>query len=90
MSTYSYARTAGVRFEDVYHNALTTPTKLSESYRALHSFKAGLDAMEEIPADLMPLYQQVMKALDKLVKAQDEAHQLAEMTRKTVKTMFGR
>lgn len=87
MERYSYDRQAGVRFDAVTHKAAEAEKKMSEAYLALHSFKAGLDAMEEIPASLKPLYGQVLKALDALQPAQREAAQLAGMTRRALQSM---
>jgi hypothetical protein len=87
MTRYSYDRRAGIKFDDVTFKAAEAEKKMSEAYLALHSFKAGLDAMHEIPDYLKPLYQQVMKALDKLHPAQQEATQLAGMTRRVLQSM---
>ena len=88
VATYSYNRTAKVNFDSVTHKAAEAENKLSEAYLALHSFKAGLDAMEEIPrSDLQPLYDQCMKVLGNIHPAQQEAHQLAQMTSKVLRSM---
>lgn len=87
MAPYSYQRTAAFRFDDVTHKASEAEKKMSEAYLALHSFKAGLDAMHEIPNTLKPLYGQVLKALDALHPAQQEATQLAGMTRRALQLM---
>ena len=87
MDRYSYDRTAKVNFDSVTHKAAEAEKKMSEAYLALHSYKAGLDAMDEIPASLKPLYQQVLKTLDKLHPAQQEATQLAGMTRRVLQSM---
>ena len=87
MDRYSYDRTAGVKFDEVTYKAAEADKKLSEAYLALHSFKAGLDAMHEIPPDLLPLYRQCMKALDKLHDAKTEAYQLTMMTSKVLRSM---
>ena len=84
MLPYSYQRIASVRFDNVTNKAAEAETHLSEAYLALHTFKAGLDAMEEIPAYLKPLYGQVIKTLDRLDPAQREATQLAGMTRRVL------
>lgn len=87
MNRYSYDRTAKVNFDSVTHKAAEADGKMTEAYLALHSFKAGLDDMHEIPAYLQPLYKQVMKALDKLTDAKAEAYQLSMMTRRTFQSM---
>ena len=87
MAPYTYQRTAAVRFDNVTHRAAEAEKHLSEAYLALHAFKAGLDAMEEIPASLKPLYGQVIKTLDRLNPAQQEATQLAGMTRRVLQSM---
>ena len=87
MTSYTYNRTASVKFDNVTHKAAEAEGKLSEAYLALHTFKAGLDAMHEIPPSLKPLYQQCLKALDKLHPAQQEATQLTGMTRKALRSM---
>ena len=58
---------------------------MGEAYRTLISFKLGLDRMEEIPKDLLPLYDQAGKAIDLIVKAQRETYQLREMARRAVR-----
>ena len=79
-------RTAG-RFESVVHKAAEADKAVHDAYLSLHSFKAGLDAMEEIPNYLQPLYSQTMKALDKVSTAIDETNQLREMTNKMLRSI---
>ena len=87
VATYSYNRTAKINFDSVTHKAAEAEKKLSEAYLALHSFKAGLDAMEEIPNYLRPLYEQTMLALDKLHPAKQEAGQLVDMTSRVLRSV---
>jgi hypothetical protein len=79
---YSYDRTAKVPFESVLHKAAEAEEFMRKAYLSLHSFKFGLDGMEEIPSHLEPLYRQVMTTLDKLHPAQREAGQLAGMVQR--------
>lgn len=85
MNLYSYDRTSKVRFESVTGKAAEASQHLAAAYLALHSYKAGLDAMDEIPADLKPLYAQCMKAIDSLMPAQREVHQLVGQTGSTLR-----
>ena len=87
MSRYTYARTAKVNFDTVTHKAAEAEKKISEAYLALHSFKAGLDAMDEVPSYLTPIYKQCLKAIDKVTSGHQEAVQLAGMTRKVLQSM---
>ena len=82
-----YNRQAKVNFDSVMHNAAKADKLLREAYLALHSYKAGLDAMEEIPAYLHPLYDQLMTTLDGMKPAQDGAYQLSMMTSKVLRSM---
>lgn len=75
-------KAAKVDFRQTVGKPAEADGSLSSAYQALHLFKLGLDDMEEIPADLMPLYRQVMKTLDKVATAKQETHQLREMVRK--------
>jgi hypothetical protein len=78
---YSYDRTAKVNFDSVLHEAAAADEAATKTYLALHSFKAGLDAMEEVPNFLKPIYNQTMKALSALHSTQQETHQLRMMVR---------
>lgn len=89
VATYSYNRTAGINFDSVSHKAAEAEKKLSEAYLALHSFKAGLDAMHEIPDYLKPLYRQTLRTLDKLNPAQQEVTQLAGLTSRVLHRWVG-
>lgn len=79
---YDYSRTAKVPFESVLHKAAEADDALTKVYLALHSLKFGLDGMEEIPKDLLPLYRQIMKTLDTVTTAQKETYQTRMMVRK--------
>lgn len=78
----SYDRRAGVRFESVLHKGDEADEAVARGYLALHGLKAGLDSMEEIPADLLPLYRQIMTTLDVLTKARKETYQTRMMVQK--------
>jgi hypothetical protein len=80
-------RTAKVTFDSVVHKAREAEDKLREAYLALHSYKFGLDEMDEIPVQLRPLYDQTMKVLGLLDPVQREAGQLTFMTSKTLRSM---
>lgn len=54
----------------------------TKSYLALLSFKNGFDAMEEIPKNLYPYYDQCLKAISEIQRAQKEIYQLRMMARK--------
>jgi hypothetical protein len=82
-------KTGKVMFESVVHKAAEAANLLHQTYGALHSFKFGMDEMEEIPAYLQPLYDQTMKALGALHPAMQEADQLEGMTSK-VRRQVGR
>lgn len=80
---YDYDRTkTAVDLRQQVGNPAAADDALSQAYRALVNFKLGFDAMEEIPRDLMPFYQQAMKAIDEVSKAQKSTYQLRMMMRK--------
>ena len=62
-----------------FHKGLETEEHLRQGYLAAHSIKAALDAMEEVPNSLMPLYKQTMKTINSAKAAIDDAHQLRMM-----------
>lgn len=66
-------------FRQVIGKPAQAAHELTEAYLMLNSFKAGLDAMQEIPAHLKPHYRQAMLAIDKVVDAQKEVTQLRGM-----------
>jgi hypothetical protein len=76
------ARFAGVRFEQQVGKPAEADEALGQAYVKLVSFKQGLDAMEEIPAHLKPLYSQVMKAMDEVGEARKHTYQLRMMVQK--------
>jgi hypothetical protein len=80
-------RTAKVQFESVLYAAAEADKHAHEAYLSLHTYKAGLDGMEEIPNFLKPIYSQTMKALDKVSTAIDETNQLREMTNKMLRSI---
>ena len=88
MSSYDRRTKIGkVMFESVVHKAAEADELTHKAYGALHSFKFGMDEMEEIPPHLAPLYTQTMKALDKVMAAIDETNQLREMTNKMLRSL---
>lgn len=70
----------GKRFS--IHKPAEADEKLGAAYRDVLALKSDMDAMEEIPADLRPLYKQVMKAMDAIAKARQETTQLRGMAKK--------
>jgi len=79
---YDRTTTAGVNFNQMVGKPAEADEALTKAYQALVNFKLGMDAMHEIPATLKPYYQQVMKAMDVVIKAQKESYQLRMMMRK--------
>ena len=69
-------------FGQVLYKPAEADKHMAEAYTALAAFKDGLDTMEEIPADLMPYYKQVMKAQDAVARAKQEVYQLREMAKR--------
>lgn len=80
-------KTAKVMFESVVHKAAEADELVHKAYLSLHSFKFGMDEMEEIPPHIAPLYKQTMTALGKVEVAIDETNQLREMTNKMLRTL---
>ena len=52
-----------------------------DAYLALHSLKASFDVMEEIPNSVIPLYDQILRALGSLEPAQKSLYQLSMTVR---------
>lgn len=75
---YDRRRTANMPL----HKPAEADEKLGEAFRGLHSFKFAFDQMEEIPANLQPIYNQIMKATDAIAKARQETGQLREMVKR--------
>jgi hypothetical protein len=63
--------------------------KVTEAYLKMTSVKSALDAMHEIPKDLMPLYKETNKAMDLLGKAKDSVYQARMLARKMFRKMGG-
>lgn len=78
---YSYDRTKTADALPL-HKPAEADEALTKAYLALHSFKFGFDQMEEIPQQYLPVYNEIMKALDKVGEAQKHTHQLRHMTRR--------
>lgn len=58
---------------------------VGQAYLAVHSIKAAIDQMDEIPPNLKRLYQTVMHASDKLVAARRETNTIRELARRLVR-----
>lgn len=85
MFDYDRRRQAAMpRLHEVLHKPAEADDALHKAYLALHSFKAGFDAMEEIPkgplADLY--YKHLMKALDAVSGARDAVTQVRELAKR--------
>lgn len=72
-------KSAGVDFRQVVSKPAEADEALTQAYLALNSFKAGIDAMQEIPPDLTAHYKQSLLTIDLVAKAQRESHQLRMM-----------
>ncbi len=83
---YSYDRRksadAAPRFEAVLYKAAEADDLITKAYLSLHSFKAGMDRMEEIPKQLHPVYKELMAALDALDHAKKPSYQLRMMVQR--------
>ena len=76
------ARFAAVRFEEQIAKPAEADDALHQAYVKLVSFKQGLDAMEEIPRYLQPVYSEVMKAMNEVGEAQKHTYQLRMMVQR--------
>jgi hypothetical protein len=81
MYDYDRRRAAEPRLEHVLDRPAKADEALGEAYRALISFKQGLDSMAEIPSQLRGLYSQVNKAVGEVAEARQHTYQLREMTK---------
>lgn len=70
------------RFDAVLHKAADADDDVGRAYRALLTFKQSMDEMEEIPRQLLSVYDQALRALDALATAGDKTHQLRAMVRR--------
>ena len=72
-------KSSAVDFRQVLSKPAEASEHLTQAYLALSSFKAGLDAMEEIPSHLQQYYKQALRGIDEVVEAQRQATQLRMM-----------
>jgi hypothetical protein len=79
---YDRRRAAAPRFEQVLHRPAEADEALGKAYVALISFKQGMDSMEEIPSQLHPYYDQVMKAMNEVGEARKHTAQLRGMVQR--------
>lgn len=77
---YDHSKTAANSFPS--HLPAKADDAVGEAFRALMSFKFAMDQMEEIPKDLLPYYNQAMKAADGLAEAKKATYQLRMMARR--------
>lgn len=70
-----------------WHLAAEADDAMGQAYLKLHAMKAAFDRMEEIPAALRPLYNQILLAAG--TADRKETHQLREMTRKYAQKYHG-
>ena len=77
--SYSYDRTADTL---PLHKPAEADEALGQAYNALISFKSGFDRMEEIPRDYLPIYNEISKAVDKVVAARQATTQVRMMARR--------
>ena len=75
-------KTAKLDFREVVGKPAEANEAARLAFNALNRFKFALDEMEEIPADLMPLYRQCMKALGSHDKFAGDVFQLKMMMTK--------
>ena len=75
-------KAAAVRFEEQIGKPREADEALGQAYVKLVSFKQGLDAMNEIPAYLKPVYSEVLKAMDAVGDARKYSYQLRMMVQK--------
>lgn len=74
-----HAHTNRVAYEPPFHNAAKADEALGEAYRSLIDLKLGFDSWNEIPQSAMPLYQEIMKAVDSVVTARQTTTQVRAM-----------
>jgi len=64
------------------HKPAEADEALALAYNTLHSFKADMDRMEEIPKSMLYIYNLVGKATDLIVDARKHTYQLREYVRR--------
>lgn len=74
-------RTASTRvaYEPPFHNAAKADEALGEAYWSLIDLKLGFDSWNEIPQSAMPLYREILKAVDAIVGARRVTTQVRAM-----------
>ncbi len=68
-----------------WHKAAEADEAVGDAYRKITSLKMEMDQFEEIPSYLMPLYREIMKAMEALVKARKETGQVRGMVRRVAR-----
>jgi hypothetical protein len=68
-----------------WHKAAEADEATGDAYRKLVSLKLEIDRFEEIPKDLMPLYQSINKAMGALGKARDETNTVRELVKRAAR-----
>lgn len=76
---YRGASSSRVAYEPPMHNAALADEALGEAYRSLVDLKLGFDSWDAIPARTQPLYQEILNAMDAVVKARHATTQVRMM-----------
>jgi hypothetical protein len=63
-------------------NAASADELMGKAYRELVDLKLGFDSWHEIPADVRPLYDEIITAMYAVGKARKDTHQLRMDVRK--------
>lgn len=64
------------------HKPAEADEALAKAYNTLHSFKADMDRMEEIPKSMLYVYNLVGKSTEAIVEARKHTYQLRETVRR--------
>jgi len=67
------------RFDSVLHKPAAADEACGKAYLSLVTFKQSLDEMEEVPRELLKIYDQTLSAMNAAAEAREEAYQLKMM-----------
>lgn len=80
-----YNRQAASKGNVSWHKAAEADEATGSAYNKLASMKAEMDNFHEIPRHLVPLYRQIMTAMQALGKARQETNQTREMVKRAIR-----
>lgn len=68
-----------------WHLAAEADEAIGKAYRALIGLKTAFDRFQEIPKEYMPLYREIMKAMDVVGGSRQGTNQVREMVKRAAR-----